>query len=95
MSCPWHGDQTVSANETANRSVYLRQVDFCLVAGKELAVGLESGLVRVFNMALPYPSSTIVWRSISQGISISSLNWNDFDSVASKEKLASVCYSEQ
>lgn len=59
------------------------------VVGKELAVGLESGLVRVFNMALPYPSSTIVWRSISQGISISSLNWNEYDSVASKEELVS------
>jgi hypothetical protein len=60
-----------------------------LVVGKELAVGLESGLVRVFNMALPYPSSTIVWRSISQGTSISSLNWNEYDSVASKEELVS------
>ncbi|KAH8548317.1 anaphase-promoting complex, cyclosome, subunit 4-domain-containing protein [Umbelopsis sp. PMI_123] len=55
--------------------------------GKELAVGLESGLVRVFNMALPHPSSTIVWRTISQGISVSSLNWNEYDSFASKEEL--------
>jgi hypothetical protein len=47
--------------------------------GKELAVGLKSGLVRVFDMALPYPKSTVAWRSTSQGTAICSLNWNEYD----------------